>query len=353
MRILVYDIAASEGGALTVLNEFYQQVCELDRNDIQWLFVLSTPQLSERVNIRVLRYPWTKKSWIHRWVFDHFYAKRIIQQYKIDRIFSLQDIRIPVKGLTQFVCLHDSLPFVNYRYKITENLLLWLYQNPIAKLKYRSIITSDKTIVQSRWMVDACVQKTGADPGKIAYVPMNVDMSALKTYQDSQTARKTFFYPAFAFPYKNHRTLLKACKLLNKEEYQVILTINGEENKYSQSLKQYVMENDLNVLFFGRMKREEVFEWYTKSVLVFPSYIEAYGLPIDEARRTGTFILSTSCPFSADLLEGYGNARFFEPFDEKTLAEHMRACRTAEYLPDSMDKTSTEVVLNLAETVIQ
>ena len=353
MKILVYDVAASEGGALTVLKEFYQQVCELNRQDIQWLFVLSTPQLEERSNVRVLRYPNIKRSWIHRLIFDYFYVKKIVRKNRIDRIFSLQDMRVPIKGVTQYVCLHDSLPFVNYRYKITENFLLWLYQNPIAVMKYQSIRKSDKTIVQSKWMVYACLQKTGANPEKVAHVPMSIDMSAIKIYLDSYEARKTFFYPAFAFPYKNHMTLFKACELLKKNEYLVVLTISGEENNYSKYLKRYVKEHDLNVQFLGRISREEVFVWYTKSVLVFPSYIEAYGLPVEEARRTGTFVLSTTCPFSTELLEGYGNARLFEPFDEKTLAYHMLSFQTAKYANEAIAVTKTENVLNLAETVIQ
>ena len=43
MRILVYDVAASSGGALTVLNSFYEEFCKDTKNE--YIFVLSVCKL--------------------------------------------------------------------------------------------------------------------------------------------------------------------------------------------------------------------------------------------------------------------------------------------------------------------
>ena len=64
MRIMVFDVPAESGGALTILKQYYDRA--INDKDNQWLFVISTPYLNETENVKVLRYPWIKKSWFHR-----------------------------------------------------------------------------------------------------------------------------------------------------------------------------------------------------------------------------------------------------------------------------------------------
>ena len=49
MRILIYDVAASSGGALTVLNSFYEEFCKDTKNE--YIFVLSVCELKEQPHI--------------------------------------------------------------------------------------------------------------------------------------------------------------------------------------------------------------------------------------------------------------------------------------------------------------
>ena len=62
---------------------------------------------------------------------------------------------------------------------------------------------------------------------------------------------------------------------------------------------------------------------YNESSLVFPSYIESFGLPLAEARAMGTVIFASDCPFSREVLAGYENAYFFDPFKPEQLAALM------------------------------
>ena len=65
-RIVVYNIAASASGALSVLNDFYAEVRNYSDKSIKWTFIISTPQLEETDNIKVIRVPWVKKNWLCR-----------------------------------------------------------------------------------------------------------------------------------------------------------------------------------------------------------------------------------------------------------------------------------------------
>ena len=144
MNILVYDVAASESGALTVLYDFFQEVLENPKDDIHWMFVVSTPELPHSDVIRVIRFPWVKKSWLHRLWFEHFVAPKVAKKNKADLIFSLQNITVPHMRIPQVVYVHQSLPFVAYRFKFMENRLFWIYQNIIGRKIIKSIRQAKK-----------------------------------------------------------------------------------------------------------------------------------------------------------------------------------------------------------------
>ena len=73
----------------------------------------------------------------------------------------------------------------------------------------------------------------------------------------------------------------------------------------------------------GRLSREEVQALYYEKILIFPSYIETFGYPPAEAREAGTIIFASNCPFCHEILDGYADAYYFDPFDPVALAELM------------------------------
>ena len=157
MRIMVFDVPAESGGALSVLHEFYNEF-KLDQEN-EYIFVLSVPELKETSNIKIIRFPWIKKSWGYRLYFDHFIAPRLIKEYEIDQVLSLQNITIPRTKVYQSVFVHNALPFSEHRFSFVENRLLWVYQNIIGKNIMRSITKADHVIVQTRWMKKKCVEQ--------------------------------------------------------------------------------------------------------------------------------------------------------------------------------------------------
>ncbi|WP_236300697.1 glycosyltransferase, partial [Enterobacter bugandensis] len=47
-------------------------------------------------------------------------------------------------------------------------------------------------------------------------------------------------------------------------------------------------------------------------IIVFPSYIESYGLPLIEAASLGKKIICSDLPYSRDVLSGYEGAIFVD-----------------------------------------
>lgn len=323
MKIMVFDVPAESGGALSILETFYREVINHDDKSIQWIFVLSKPVLQETENIKVLRFSWIKKSWLHRIYFDQVLAPSIVKKNQPDRIFSLQNVTVPNVDVEQITYVHQPLPFIEYKFGFKENRLYWVYQNIVSKVIYRSIKKSKKVIVQTNWLKSACIEKTGIDEKKIKVVAPKINIHIKTYFASSERTLSTFFYPAGSSYYKNHRIIVEACQKLMKRNYnrhRIIFTLKGNENSHIAELYQIVQKNHLPIEFIGSISREEVFKYYSKSVLIFPSYIETFGLPILESKMHRGIILIAHTAFSHEILDNYSNTHYFNAFDSDELA---------------------------------
>lgn len=324
MGIMLFDVPAESGGALSVLDDYYRVARKDVEND--YVFVISVPELEETENIKILRFPWIKKSWLHRLFFDHIIAHRLVRQYCAKRIISLQNIAIPHTKVSQTVLIHNAIPFSEHRFKFSEDRFLWLYQNIIGRSIIKSIKRADHIVVQTQWMKKACIQKGGVTPEKIEVNPPVIDIEIKDYFKETKESLSTFFYPASGIAFKNHRVIIDACLKLRENgfhNYGVIFTLKGDENKHVKKLLKTVQENELPIRFVGSLSREAVFLMYSKSVLLFPSYLETVGLPLLEAKMHGSPIIVTDCDYSREVLGNYLNAMFFEYANALQLSDLM------------------------------
>lgn len=325
MRIMVFDVPAESGGALSVLHEFYNEF-KFDQEN-EYIFVLSLPELKETSNIKVLRFPWIKKSWGHRIYFDHIIAPKLIKEYEVDKVLSLQNIVIPNTKVYQSVFVHNALPFSEYRFSLKENRLLWVYQNIIGKNIMKSIKRADHVIVQTNWMKKKCVEQLWVKPEKIEVQPPKIDIEVKKIFKQTKESTSTFFYPASGVVFKNHKVVVDACLMLKEEgitDYKVIFTLKGNENEHIINLYNISKENDLPIKFIGSLTREEVFDFYTKAILIFPSYVETVGLPLIEAKLHRTPTIVANCEYSREILYNYEKVKYFDYSNSVDLAAVMK-----------------------------
>lgn len=319
---MVFDVPAESGGALSILNDFYEEVKDFEDQSIKWIFVVSKPKYRETENIKILRFPWVKKSWFHRLYFDQFIAPSLVKKYGVNQIFSLQNVVVPRTKVEQVLYVHQPLPFVEYNFKFKDNKLFWIYQKIISKLIYKSIKKSKKVIVQMNWFKEECIKKTNVSDDKIVVVPPRINIEINKYYTDEKRDNIIFFYPSGSSYYKNHYLIVKACDRLVKKGYNnftIIFTLKGNETSHISNLYEEVKNKNLPIKFLGEIDREQVFDYYSSSILLFPSYIETFGLPLLEAKLHGSIILASKTPFSEDILSDYPNAKYFNPFNHEEL----------------------------------
>lgn len=326
MRIMVFDVPAENGGALSVLYDFYKEYKADQKNE--YIFVLSLPELKGTSNIKVLRLPWIKKSWFHRLYFDHFIAPKLIRSYKIDKVISLQNIIIPHTSVYQSIFVHNALPFSEYRFSFKEDKLLWVYQNIIGKKIIKSIKKADQVIVQANWMKKNFVEQLNVNAEHVEIKQPKVNIKIKEPFRETKESLSTFFYPASGAIFKNHKIIVDACLKLREDGvngYKVIFTLSGDENHHIAELYNLARDNHLPIEFVGNKQRDEVFQLYSKSVLVFPSYIETIGFPLVEARMHNTPILVADCQYSKEITKDQENITYFDPFDSSELVKLMKS----------------------------
>lgn len=320
MKTMIFNLAAEKDGALTILNQYYNAAAKDTTN--KSIFVVSTPKLKVLENVEILNYPWVKKSWFHRLFFDKFIASKLVRKYKPDEVLSLQNVIVPGVKVKQTLYLHQALPFVEKKFKITENFKFWVYQNIISKMIIKSIRKADIVIVQTKWIKDAAIKKTHVNAEKFLLKKPDLNIEVKKVYEQQSVSKKIFFYPATCFEYKNHMAIVDAIlkmSKLDRNKIEVVFTFNGSENKLAQNIYKICTDEMLPIKFVGNLNISEVYDLYSKSILIFPSYIETLGLPILEAKAHECPIIVSDCAFSKELLVDYDKVIYFDPFDSDKL----------------------------------
>ncbi len=326
MRIVVNDVAASKTGALSILKDFYQYVKDHDTEN-EWVFLLGGNYLAETDRIRVVLLEDVKKSRLKRLLFEGFSFQKVLKDLKPDVYFSMQNTLPRGYAGKQALYVHQPLGYQNVKrfslFKKSEREYA-IYQHLIAKLIDASVKRADLIIVQTGWMREAVLAKTHVPKDKVVKIlPTIADLSQYAA--GVNPSPDTFFYPSGNISYKNHSLLYMAAGLLVQRgltDFKIYVTLTAEELR--QHLPQDADEKILShFVCMGRVEREEVLKMYQKSTLVFPSYIETFGYPPAEARQIGTLVLSSDCPFSREVLDGYENAYYFDPFDAKVLSDLM------------------------------
>ncbi|MDT2764687.1 glycosyltransferase [Enterococcus asini] len=316
MKILVNDIAASTGGAISILQDLYDDILKND-SDNEWCFMLSNEYVQAKNNVNILLFEKEKKYRIIRTLFDYIYGRIIVNKLKPDVYVTLQNTATLGVKAKQIVYLHQTLPFQfekNFSFFRTKERKSAFYQHVIGFFIKDTLKRSKTTVfVQSNWLKATLKKEMN---NKIIVVPPKV--KPVNNDFDYNSRNKTFFYPGTHIIYKNHEIIFDAVdELVHRgyKNFKVVLTIDKPQ-ELNSNLQIYE--------FLGNISRENVIQHYRSSVLIFPSYIESYGLPLKEAQMTKSLIFASNTSFSNEILKTYPNAYFFSPFQKDELVNLMQ-----------------------------
>lgn len=336
-RIVISAINLVSGGTLTILYQCLDYICNNGIvNDYEFFFLVHNRNMfSNYSDVCFIEFPKSKKNWLYRLYYEYFYFNRVSRRLKPYLWLSLHDTTPTVKAEVRAVYMHNAMPF--YKGRITT-----LLRNDVVvalfalfyKYVYRvNIKQNDYLICQQEWLRQAVSEMFTVSKQRIIVAPPTLPSSQIisevanKSTMEGKTNKFVFFFPSLPRPFKNFETICKAAIMLhnkNVREFEVILTLDGTENKYAKSIVSSYVCPELR--FVGLLSREKVYEYYgICDCLIFPSLLETWGLPISEFIPFDKPMIVSDLPYAHETANGAREVAFVNTRSPEALANTMLA----------------------------
>lgn len=328
--VLVNATSLDSGGALTILNQYINDLfIKAEDDEEYYIFVPDTCKINKlRDNIHFIknsenpfyksRNYWNSKG-LKKWC-DY-------NKIECHELFSMQNyypFGFLRKKINKRLYLHQPVPFFKYKWSIFKKneRLLWFYKSIYYHLIKRSVKQSNKIIVQTEWLKKQVVKKLNIEGEKVVVERPILNLIDPKKYKpiSNLEGRVKLFYPASEVAYKNHDILFKSLDILvneyNIKDVVLYLTMVNETNKNAQyQIKKYNLQD--NVIFTGKINYEQVMRYYKSvDVLVFPSKIETFGLPLIEAQHFDLPIIASDLEIYREVIGEYSGDVVYCGYDD-------------------------------------
>lgn len=317
-NIVVSAVNFVEGGALTVLNDAIDNAEFFFERGFEVYFLVNDKSVYNKKfpNFHFLEYPLSKKNWFIRLFYEYIYFWFLSLKLKPYIWLSLHDVTPNVFAKKRAVYCHNPSPFYRARYKDAVLDYKFFIFNKFYIYIYKFLINKNQTvIVQQDWIADE-FSKFFLN-GKIVVNPPEITLSKNISDRDIEKFKKfTFFYPSLPRVFKNFEVVLHAFSFLPeniRSRCQLIIPLSGDENRYSKYLFKLFKEVD-GILFDGRQPRDKMAELYSNSdIILFPSKLETWGLPISEAILFNKPLLVADLKYARNTVGGYKICSFIDP----------------------------------------
>ncbi len=314
--IVVNNPAAKYGGALTILKQFIESINKYNHKNMYYIIV-SVEELKkyEDKYIKILIIP--QQGFKSRILWDNYGLKKYLKEKNIvpDLFISFQNTAVNLHAeIKQIIYYHQPLSISkeNWNPFNNEERLFWMYKNifPFFIKQYLSRVV--KVVVQTEWVKKAFSKKFNYKPDNIEVIKPEFKLPNIDEIKKQEKTIFRIFYPAPPIKYKNHYALIEIISKLEDMEFECIFTFDKEENSTLDDLiKKENLEDKIKLI--GKISYEEVLEYYKSCHLViFPSTIETFGLPLVEAASLGKSLLVADKPYSREVIGDYKGATFID-----------------------------------------
>lgn len=313
MKVAVVDVAAESSGALSVLLDFYDYIRHYSPKGICWYFFTSVISLEDTENIRTMKSPWIKKSWVCRLIWEKLIFVRQAEKYRFDTVISLQNKALPVKNVHQIVYFHNALHFLPFKTVhpfVKMEISVFLYRVLITPYTMRSFKYCQMIVTQTNAVKTELLKNIG----KKHVAVIHPDISVQPCF--GENCVKGFLYPCGPVSYKNHKMIIEAVRRAGKDfRGEILFTLQGDENRYARQIK-VLAEGFSNIRFIGFLPREELMKKYEDYGLIFASDVESFPIPFAEGMAYGTPVIARDLPYAREILENYENRYFYNSTGE-------------------------------------
>jgi glycosyltransferase involved in cell wall biosynthesis len=274
----------------------------------------------------VVLFPQARHPFLFIWFFE-LSIPRALRKIKADLFYSPDGYLSLRSKVPQVVEFHD-LNFEHFPGDMPK-IHLWHYKKFFPKFAKKA----QRIITVSEFSKQDIVDCYGVDPQKIdvAYNGVNEIFKPLSEAEKSVVrASYSFGHPYFMFvgslhPRKNLARLFTAFdKFKQRNRNDVKLVIVGEKRWWTEPIqKAYDAINCKNdVIFVGRLSAEDLHKVTAAALAsVYVSYFEGFGIPILEAFRCDTPVITSNVTSMPEVAQDA--ALLVDPFNEDSIAEAM------------------------------
>jgi len=336
--IFVNDTAATEGGALTILKQFLDSIKLYSHKDYLYYVFCSVPELKsyENEQIKIINDIKAKK-WIERIQWDFWGLKNWSKKnnIKADLVISFQNTGVKYfREIPQIIYFHQPLSVyreVKWNLFTKEERIYWFYQTIYPLLIKVSLPSNFYIITQTEIIKKKLQQRFKINKERILIISPdfnNIDINSIPSINFNDN-KFHIFYPAATYLYKNHEVIIKALKYIkdnNLDVFNNLLVHFTFDNSTLRNQKLIKLMNDLEVndaiKLEGKLSYDKTLIFYKScDLVVFPSYLESFPLPLIETALFGLPILVSDLGFSREIIGNYEGAQFIDYRNEKEWAQ--------------------------------
>lgn len=324
--IIISGVNIIEGGPLSIFEDCLKFLSKKLSKKYRIIALVHNKNLFNVNDIEYIEFKKSRTNWFIRLYYEYFYFYFISIKIKPYLWFSLHDITPNVRADIKVVYCHNPSPFYTaslktfyYDYKVGLFSIFYKYLYAI------NIKKNNYVVVQQAWIRNAFREMYDIDNVVVAYP----EVKQLTNTADGVHVglEMLFLYPAFPRVFKNIEVIAEAAKLLSEEgftNFKIILTFSGDENRYASYIrKMYAEITELS--FIGIKTRAEIYSLYRNvNLVIFPSSLETWGLPISEAKSFNLPILLADLPYAHETVGEYEKVKFFNHMDSADLAEKLK-----------------------------
>ena len=334
--IVVNSVAFTEGGSFVILEDFLKSISY--RDDISYIVFCSVDEFGFLLpqNVKIINPD--AKRWVRRLYWDFIGIKKWCKDNDIrpSLLFSLQSCgSVFFRNVPQVIYYHQPMPIYEQQWSLfsSDERVLWL-KKVLLRFVMRLFVTDKTIFITQLKCIKQKVQKTFnvlSHQVKIFYptIPQDIDSYVINQSDSHKHDDFVIVYPASAMKYKNHVEIVNAIIHLKHHGYSLkhikVKFAGVTSNDLSQiSSLIKIAQVEYNFIFMGYISRAEMLELYSNAdLLLFPSYIETFGLPLVEAAKFGIPIGVVDEDYAYEVLTNYNGVTYLPIHNAKAWASYI------------------------------
>jgi glycosyltransferase involved in cell wall biosynthesis len=319
--IVINALFIKTGGPLIMLKRYLE---DLDNKRAKSIILITTVDINyDCRNIKkILLKDFKKYSFFSIIFYLSFKINQILNEINYDFIISF-DYSARVKRIEkiQYLYCHNAIFLLSN----LEIIKLLIYDTKYFYYKFIYSFISTYFLVDQKYIIVQQSElanhyknngfKVIIQPPSLIISNYNYDPSIFNLAEELKlkSYSKEFLYPTSCKPHKNILMIIKAFTNKCNEDKNLNITICNDNSRYFNKIQELIKGRS-NIRLIGSLSHNKLLNFmkYSQPIIIFPSLIESWGLPIEEAKNLNLNILVLNRNYARETLMDYKNVVYVD-----------------------------------------